>query len=84
MTITNRVEVNSSQSRIELIEKNFGSAIWSNSSFLIFNPNDEYVNLTAKNVISRFNLKAAQFYLNAQSFQVCIVFYDGQTKYFLM
>ena len=70
MTIADQVEVSSSDSRIELFETNFGSAIWSDSSFLRFNPNDAYVNLTAQQAIARFNLKSAQFYTFAQSLQV--------------
>ncbi|KAE9550739.1 hypothetical protein FO519_006040 [Halicephalobus sp. NKZ332] len=70
VTIADQVEVSSSDSRIELFEANFGSAIWSDSSFLRFNPNDEYVNLTAQQVIARFNLKSAQFHCFAQSLQL--------------
>uniref|UniRef100_A0AC35G510 Uncharacterized protein n=1 Tax=Panagrolaimus sp. PS1159 TaxID=55785 RepID=A0AC35G510_9BILA len=61
VTIQDQVVVTSSNSRIELFESHFDATIWSSSSLLRFNPNDEYVNLTAQKAISKFNLNNAEF-----------------------
>uniref|UniRef100_A0A7E4V9G5 DUF2807 domain-containing protein n=1 Tax=Panagrellus redivivus TaxID=6233 RepID=A0A7E4V9G5_PANRE len=70
ITIEEEVNVRSSASRIELIETHYGANIWSQSSFLHFNPNDEYVNLTAQQSIARFNLNSALFHSFAELYEL--------------
>lgn len=73
VSITEDVEVNSKESRIEIKELRFDGTIWSTLSNVHFDPNKEYVNFTAQNTATTFTLNLALFEAYADIFKVFYV-----------
>ena len=74
VSITEDVEVNSRESRIELRELRFDGTLWSTLSTVHFDPQKGYINLTAQDVVARFTLNKALFEAYADGFRVTISF----------
>ena len=74
VSITEDVEVNSRESRIELRELRFDGTLWSSLSTVRFDPQQGYINLTAQDVVARFTLNKALFEAYADGFRVTISF----------
>ncbi|CAJ0951778.1 unnamed protein product, partial [Mesorhabditis belari] len=84
VSVTSAVRVVSAESRIDLKETFLNASIWSNSSELLFDNFDTYVNYTALNVEDIFHIQSAIIHKQANKTQFSMVTnrtQDGQTSF---